>query len=106
MIYLLVASAIALTVPGFVLAVRALPWVEARVLDGVKPWACDVCSCFWATALFATCAAGAASDWRLALCAGPAYTIALVVLSHLERPVAFPALPDAPGLAEKLEPPP
>jgi len=107
MIYLLVASAIALTVPGFVLAVRALPWVEARVLDGVKPWACDVCSCFWATALFATCAAGAASDWRLALCAGPAYTVSLVVLSHLERPTTFPPLipiPSEPMLAEKLEP--
>jgi hypothetical protein len=103
---LLITAAVALTVPGFVLAVRALAPVAKLVEAGTKPWACDVCMCFWSTALLATCTGAAAGDWRLALCAGPAYTIALVVLSHLERPVAFPALPDAPGLAEKLEPPP
>lgn len=108
MLYLLVTSAIALTVPGFVLAVRSLPWVARQVDAGVKPWACDVCACFWATALLSTCAAAAGEDWRLALCAGPAYTVALGVLSHLERPTTFPPPPmDAPvevSLAEKLEP--
>jgi hypothetical protein len=94
--------AIALTVPGFVLAVRALPWVARKVEEGVKPWACDVCSCFWSTALFALVAVPFVGDARALLCAGPAYTLALWILGRLEQPTSYPP---PPGLADTLEPP-
>lgn len=80
---------IALTVPGFVLAVRALPWVEKRVLDGVKPWACDICSCFWSTILWALVAA-AIWGYEGLIAAPPAYTASLAVLAFLERPSSPP----------------
>lgn len=76
---------IALTVPGFVLAVRALPQVDALVLAGVKPWACDVCSCFWSTLIWALVALpifGLEALWS----APPAYTVSLAVLGFLSRP--------------------
>lgn len=100
--FLIATLAIALTVPGFVLAVRALPWVARKVEAGVKPWACDVCSCFWSTAIFTLVAVPFVGDARTLLCAGPAYTVALWVLSKLEQPPTnFPTLP----LADVLEPP-
>lgn len=96
-----ITVAVALTVPGFVLAVRALPHVDKLVLAGVKPWSCDVCMCFWSTALFSVIAASWMREPLYAACAGPAYTVALLILSHLQRPGDFPP---ALGLAEKLEP--
>ena len=85
---------IAFTVPGVVLALRALPWVARRVQAGVKPWVCDICMCFWTTALVAECTAVGVRDWRFLLCAGPAYTLSLFFLSVLERPAA--AYPEEP----------
>lgn len=94
------AAAIALSVPGIVLAVRALPAVQKLVDQGVKPWACDVCACFWTTGFLGICAALALHDVRYLLCSGPAYTVALLILARLEAP---PPLPPPPGLAEHLE---
>lgn len=86
---------IALTVPGFVLAVRTLPWVDAKVLAGVKPWACDVCSTFWSTVIWALI--GTAFFGREALIAAPpAYTVALYVLGVMSQPPAAPP-PTLPG---------
>ena len=101
-----VAVAIALTVPGMVFAIRALPWVARQVDAGVKPWACDICSCFWLTGGLGL-AAGASLGWAHLLTVGPAYTLAMIVLSFMERPsTPPPMLPFEPkdGLAERLEP--
>lgn len=103
LLVVLITAAIALTVPGFVLAVRALPHVDQWVLAGQKPWACDVCMCFWTTGALAVVAAAWMREPLYAACAGPAYTIALVALSHLERAPVFPPPPG--GLADELEPP-
>lgn len=86
---------LALTVPGFVLAVRALPWVERRVLDGVKPWACDVCSCFWSTLLWAPVVYFAWGPEAL-LAAPPSYVASFVVLGYVSRPSAPPTFPGEP----------
>jgi hypothetical protein len=77
---------LAATVPGIVVAIRALPWVDPLVQNGVKPWACDICSCFWITAICA--AALAAGSWNptILLAAGPGYTGALAVLRLLQQP--------------------
>lgn len=80
---------IGLTVPGFVRAVRMLPAVQSRVLAGVKPWACDVCMCFWSTAALASLA-GAVFGPEHLFAAGPAYTVALYVLGRLEEPPTAP----------------
>jgi len=102
-IFVLVTAAIAFTVPGFVFAVRALPFIDAMVVKGIKPWSCDICMSFWSTGGFAL--AAASQDPRLLLCAGPAYTIALIVLSFMERPAAMPPIPPSPmPLADRLEP--
>lgn len=105
MIPLFVTAAVAFTVPGFVLAVRALPWVSRKVDAGIKPWACDVCMSFWGTALFSVLASTVTREPLHLLAAGPAYTIALLILARLEAP-PIPLPPElAPGLAEALEPP-
>ena len=96
---------VALTVPGFVLSVRALPAVDRRVLAGKKPWACDVCMCFWSTGLWTLVVAFVFKDPRILLAAGPAYTMSMAVLRALGAPPEgeMPELAEA-GLAEKLEP--
>lgn len=108
--HLLAATVIiALTVPGFVLAVRALPAVDRRALAGQKPWACDICMCFWSTGLWALVVAFVLKDPRLVLACGPAYTGAMMLLKRMTAaPPGGPMLEAPPleehGLAEKLEP--
>lgn len=106
MTYLLVTAVIAFTVPGMVFAIRALPWVSRMVDAGIKPWVCDVCMSFWLTGGLAL--AAVMRDPTLILCAGPAYTLAMLVLSFMERPSPPPPMPPfvESGLAEKLEPAP
>ena len=83
------------TVPGFVLAVRALPPVERLVFAGVKPWACDVCSTFWATIFWGAVAWGVFGHWAL-VAVPPAYTIAFWLLGALSKPTTLPPPPEAP----------
>lgn len=98
---------VALTVPGFVRAVRAIPAIDRRALAGQKPWACDVCMCFWSTGIWTFVVSTVLQDRHLVLACGPAYTIAMWILAKTtEAPVgAMPTLED-PELAEKLEPKP
>lgn len=102
-------AVVALTVPGFVRAVRALPFVDAWVMRGIKPWACDICMCFWSTGLWVSGIALLLRDGHVMLACGPAYTAALVVLEYMQRPPegSEPLMPplaiEEPGLAEKLE---
>lgn len=84
---------VAFSVPGIVSAIRALPWVSRKVDEGVKPWACDICSCFWITALVAPWCAAFEHDWRVAIVAAPGYTGALLVLRLLQQP-AMPPPPE------------
>jgi hypothetical protein len=86
---------LALTVPGFVVAVRALPWVEAKVLDGIKPWACDICACFWSTILWAPFTYLAWGPEGL-FAVPPSYAASLWVLKHLTQPSAPPQFPGEP----------
>ena len=84
---------LSLTVPGFVLAVRALPPVERLVMEGVKPWACDICASFWGVVLWAllsTAKWGEEALWA----APPSYAAALWILSVLSRPRTEPPMPD------------
>lgn len=106
LLFAFITAAMALTVPGAVLAVRALPPVQRLVDAGVKPWACDVCSCFWITGLLGVGAAAVLRDPWMLVCCGPAYTVAMILLSHMERPAPLPPPPPMePGLAEHLEGP-
>lgn len=105
-----VALLVALTVPGFVRAIRTLPFVDRWVLAGIKPWACDICMCFWSTGLWVSGLAWLFREPLLLLACGPAYTVALNVLEYMQRPPPGsgppPELPPPPeelGLAEKLE---
>lgn len=86
---------LALTVPGFVLAIRALPWVEKRVLAGVKPWACDICATFWSTVLWAPVVLWIFGPEGL-IAAPPSYVASLVVLGYLSRPALPPNFPEPP----------
>jgi hypothetical protein len=82
-------------VAGWVLGVRALPWVHRQMMAMKKPWACDYCMCFWGTLLW-----GAAGwywfrqdlgdhGWFVL---GPAYPVALGVLSKLSEPSGEPPI--------------
>lgn len=92
---LLVSFLVGTSVPGIVMAVRALPPIDRRVLAGQKPWACDICMCFWATGLVTLALAFAFDDRRLMLACGPAYTFAMWILTKLSEPPPFvPPLPE------------
>ncbi len=108
---ILTCAFVALTAPGFIVALRALPTIERRMMAGLKPWACDVCMSFWTVATFTTIAAGVLGDWRLLVIAGPAYTVCLGLLGPLQRSHTTPPFVGFPpeftpehGLAETLEP--
>ena len=90
----LMTLAIALSVPGVVLALRALPWVARKVEAGIKPWACDVCSCFWITGALVLWAASFRGDPMFLLSAGPAYTVAMLVLAMMQQPTSLPPPPE------------
>lgn len=47
------AFIVATSAAGVVPLVRQIPEVHQRMLEGIKPWVCDLCMSFWAT-LFAT----------------------------------------------------
>lgn len=115
--YLFACAFTALTAPGIIVAVRALRWVEQKMVDGVRPWACDICMSFWTVAVIVTGICGA-FGWRYGLIAGPAYSVCLLILGPLQRslpppmaetppppfttPYATPA--DNTSLADTLEP--
>lgn len=104
---LLAAVVIGVSVPGIVVAVRALPPVEKLVFAGTKPWACDICSCFWSVAICSCLLFVVFREPILLLAAGPAYTLSLFLLSRLQSAPSLPPpeLVDSGGLAEKLEGP-
>jgi hypothetical protein len=87
---------VSLGIPGVVLAVRKLPGVDTKVLAGVKPWACDVCMCFWVGAILTLEAAAVAWDLRVLAVAPPAYTLALLLLRVMQAPHGAPPPPDLP----------
>lgn len=78
---------VALTVPGFVRAVRTLAWVDEKVVAGVKPWACNVCMTFWSIVLVWGPLALLAWGPEAVVVLPPAYTVAFVLLERvLEKP--------------------
>jgi hypothetical protein len=100
---------VAITVPGFVQAIRALPPVTRWVEAGIKPWACDICMPFWSTGLWVGAVAYLAQEPWLMLACGPAYTLSMMLLEYIQRPPPGSGpIPDEPpeaddGLASRLE---
>lgn len=76
----------AMTVPGVVVAVRALPPIEREVDELKKPWACDICMCFWSTAILVLFAAMVLWRADVLLVAGPAYPLSMVYLRFVQAP--------------------
>lgn len=101
----IVGLLVGFSTPGVVLAVRALPPVDRRVLASIKPWACDICMSFWTTGALAMLVATVMKDWRLLLSCGPAYSISLMLIRFMTRAPEDGPLPPMveDGLAEKLE---
>lgn len=65
---------------------RSFTWVKVKMIDGVKPFACDLCMSFWATAMVAgpfvrTWAAGAEALGAAGLC-----LLVLKVLARFPEP--------------------
>lgn len=79
--------------------VRTLPFVQAWVLRGVKPWACDLCMSFWSTAL--TTAFWAALDVP-ALAGLPAFVVTFAIVRFNSEPIGPP--PGLPELVDSAEP--
>ena len=80
------------TAAGCTAAVRRLPPIDRRVQAAKKPWACDICMCFWTTVLLGTVAAAASQDPILVVCCGPAYPWSLWVLRKITDPVGPPPM--------------
>lgn len=85
------ALALGLSVAGAIQVIRALPFVRGWVLDGVKPWSCDLCMSFWLT-LTAT-AYAAVSDPRWSLAAMGSIAVSIAVTGRLRVPGAIPMPP-------------
>jgi hypothetical protein len=90
---LVCAVGLGATVAGFVTALRALPMVQKAIMARKKPWACNICMSFWSTGAAAIGLAVFKNDVVLLLSAGPAYPVALWILSKLEEPQLPPQLP-------------
>ena len=86
------ALALGLTVVGAIQVIRALPGVRRWVLNGVKPWACDLCMSWWLS-LLAAGAAGALIDPAWTLATLPAVAVSVWVTGRMKVPGAFPDLP-------------
>lgn len=82
---LFIYVAMTITVPGFVKAVRTLPWVQTKVAEGTKPWSCNICMCFWSCVLFMLPATYAFGVLPVLLAIGPTYTTALRLNLLLEN---------------------
>ncbi len=89
------------TAPGVAIVVRALSAVEKLVLEGKRPWACDVCLSWWMVAATTLVAGLAAHDLEVLWAAGPAYPLAYKLIGWLSQPVSSPP----PGFPELAEPP-
>lgn len=84
---------VGLTASGIVRAVRTLPPVARWMMDGRKPWACDVCMAFWTCAKVTFALAAWQGNMELLVVAGPAYPIALWCLKKIsERDAVMPSL--------------
>lgn len=92
------------TAPGVAIVVRALSAVEKLVLEGKRPWACDVCLSWWMVAATTLVAGLTAHDLEVLWAAGPAYPLAYKLLGWLSQPVSSPP-PGFPELAELPEEP-
>jgi len=82
------------TAPGVAIVVRALSAVEKLVLEGKRPWACDVCLSWWMVAATTLVAGLAAHDLEVLWAAGPAYPLAYKLLGWLSQPVSSPGFPE------------
>jgi hypothetical protein len=91
---------LSVTVPGFIQAVRALPWVTQQVLDQVKPWVCNICMTFWSCILFALPLLPIFGFLPVLLAIGPAYTSALWLYKQVATPDSAPPLPSFGGSDE------
>lgn len=91
---LLWALVIAPTAAGFIIALRALPWVERLVWARKKPWACDICMSVWSTLLFGGLLSAAMRDPLALSSCGPAYAGCMFVLRLLTEPRGAPPLPE------------
>lgn len=87
-------------VPGFIQAARALPWVSAQVVEGVKPWVCNICMTFWSCILFAFPLLLVFGFLPVLLALAPAYTSALWLHKQVAAPDSAPPLPDFGGSDE------
>ncbi len=80
------------TAAGMTAAVRRVPSINRRVQAEQRPWACDICMCFWTTALLGAGAAVARWDPVLVVCCGPAYPWSLWVLRKITDPIGPPPM--------------
>jgi len=65
--------------------VRSFRWVKVKMIDGVKPFACDLCMSFWCAAAVA----GWRAPWFEALAGAGLCLLVLTVLRRI--PELFPS---------------
>lgn len=87
------ALALALMTAGAIQVVRALPGVRRWVLDGVKPWSCDLCMSWW-IAFLTSALASALIDVRWSLAVLPAVAISVWMTGRMKAPGAPPEMPE------------
>ena len=92
------------TAPGVAIVLRALPAIERLVLEGTRPWACDVCLSWWCAAVTTLVAAFASHDLEVLWAAGPAYPFAYKLLVWFSQPTSVPP-PAFPEPEPQPEPP-
>lgn len=77
---------VALTAGGLIQLARQLPWVDAQMMAGKKPWVCDLCMSWW-TSLLSTLGWILLDNapWRAHL---PAFALTMLVTHLLGKPTS------------------
>lgn len=94
---LIVAASAASLVP----LIRQIPYVQRKMLEGVKPWVCDLCMSFWSTLLFALVWSTQGSPRVSAI---PAFAIAFLIVRKNGDPTGpSPSLTDLKDMEDGQE---
>ncbi len=92
LVIILWALLLGATAAGMVASVRKLGPIARRVEAAQKPWACDICMCFWTILLWGAGLAAWQQDPALVVCCGPGYAWALWVLRKITDHHGFPPM--------------
>jgi hypothetical protein len=81
--------------------VRAAPLVQRWMLQGKRPWVCDLCMSFWSTGIATVVATELRAPTLWYLAGIPAFVVTFAIVRHNSEPLGPP--PGLPPLVDSSE---